>query len=736
MEKDKKDKSESLDELGLENTTEILRGLEDVDKADCSLEEILAEFRAEKPLKVDIRKPWANDGELPEPDVELPAQEAGGVAFTPEEAGTTAQEVPPGPEIPEKRESDGGNTRVIRLEGFRRAKEPDGGVSSEPPAEPTGKTGKLLFWKRPKAEPEAAEPDEEEQEEEQENDGKEEPADGGESFGEAEEKPHKPPRPEARPEEAAAYYSRGLGSLKLRTVLVLLISLPMCYLTVWDKLNLPLPSFAADSLSVRVFALLVLQAAATFLGLDTVSRGLYSLIRRKPGAETAVAVSCLASLADAATMLVLTDRGNNPPYCALAALALFFTMWGGYLRRRGMKDSCRAAAASARPYLVYHTEENGFFKRQSGIGGFVTGTETPDASDRIFGRVLPPVLLAAFLFSLISSAGHGNPKLFLWCLAATTAAAATYSGTLSFGLPLAGLSRRLFHTGAGLAGWAGCCSPVSSSIVLTDGDLFPAGTVSINGIKVFGDYSLETVTSYAASIIAASGSGLSKAFCELVKTQGGLLRQPDHFSFYENGGYSAELEGKTVLAGSSDFMALMGVSLPRGLKLKSGVFLAVDGSLAGVFAIMYNPNEGIRSALACLMRSKLTPVFAVRDFNITPAMLTRKFKLNFSRCEFPPIKRRLELSETGEGSKENIAAVLCREGLVPYADAAVGGRRLRTAVRASAWIASAGSALGVLMAFYLTYIAAYDAVTPFHLLLYLLMWSVPTFLISGWVNRF
>ena len=94
------------------------------------------------------------------------------------------------------------------------------------------------------------------------------------------------------------------------------------------------------------------------------------------------------------------------------------------------------------------------------------------------------------------------------------------------------------------------------------------------------------------------------------------------------------------------------------------------------------------------------------------------------------------LSEEEREHSDTLTAVLCREGIAPYAEAVVGGRRLRAAVRLSAALACLGSVVGVLLAFYLTFVQAYASLTPVNLLIYLLMWLVPTPLISGWVDRY
>ncbi|MEG2098146.1 MAG: hypothetical protein RRY65_08270, partial [Pseudoflavonifractor sp.] len=79
---------------------------------------------------------------------------------------------------------------------------------------------------------------------------------------------------------------------------------------------------------------------------------------------------------------------------------------------------------------------------------------------------------------------------------------------------------------------------------------------------------------------------------------------------------------------------------------------------------------------------------------------------------------------------------LCREGVGPFAEAVVGGKRLRLAVRLSTFLSLLGAAVGVLLAFYLTFVGAYASLSPANLLVFMLMWLVPTGLVSGWVNRY
>ncbi len=88
-------------------------------------------------------------------------------------------------------------------------------------------------------------------------------------------------------------------------------------------------------------------------------------------------------------------------------------------------------------------------------------------------------------------------------------------------------------------------------------------------------------------------------------------------------------------------------------------------------------------------------------------MLRQRFKLPVNKMEFPTALRRRELSDPRQEHNGVITAVLCREGLVPFSEAVVGARRLRRAVLLCAGLGAAGSAVGLLLTFYLTYVSAY-----------------------------
>ena len=235
---------------------------------------------------------------------------------------------------------------------------------------------------------------------------------------------------------------------------------------------------------------------------------------------------------------------------------------------RNIRTACRTAALASEPYLVTLDEGkwNGrdtYTKWSGSPIGFGRQIQADDGAQRIFRVVCPILFIACLLFSVMSSVGRERPQDILWCLSATLAAASSFSGALCFGTPWHKLSRRLSKSGAAIAGWDAVTSTgAGSGILLTDADLFPPGCVSLNGIKVFGDFSVDKVVSATATLIRDSGSGLDKIFHDLLRSQGCVYRRAQDLCCYE-GGAGALIRGEQVLVARSTIPVTAGCSKPE-----------------------------------------------------------------------------------------------------------------------------------------------------------------------------
>lgn len=539
--------------------------------------------------------------------------------------------------------------------------------------------------------------------------------------------------PELDPADAAADYREEYKARKGVLTPSLLIALVPTALLGLERYGLTVPYWSGDA-KVQSILLLACLAVVALLCRGVFAKGVSMLARKRCTSELLISISVLAAAADCAARLLIPERSDTMPYGPVTCLALVFAQWGISRESRGMYDTFRAAAMDDDPpYLVTDTEK-GACKQRGSVPGFYTTAMRDDVAALWQTALLPVVLVASIVFAGLSSLGQERGSDFLLNWSAILAAGATFSLPLCWGLPWSRLARHLQKTGCAVAGWSGA-ERISRRrcMILSDADLFPPGTIQLNGVKVYGE-ELKKAVSYAATMARCAGCGLERLFDGLLRAELGHYEKADDFSFYEEGGYSGTIHGESVLLGTASFMRKMEVRLPGDINLKTGIFLAVDRQLTAVFAVKYNPAENVDFALRMMRRSHITPILAARDPNITPALLKRKFHKKV-RVEYPDLTARVALSEAVQ-DRDLPRALLFREGLLPYAETVAGSRRLCKAVRRAAALSILGSAAGTLLAFYLVFQRAYDLLTPLGLEAFLLLWTLPVLLMSDWTGRY
>ncbi|MCI8971141.1 MAG: hypothetical protein HFF99_06710 [Oscillibacter sp.] len=551
-----------------------------------------------------------------------------------------------------------------------------------------------------------------------------------------------PPEPEPDPEPIgpeptlweAAHDARQLYIRRKHTVLLpLFTALPPTLFMLLERYQVKIPYWTGDR-EVQCAVLLACLVLTALSCRHVFLKGFGMLLRRRCVAELLVSLSALVSGLDCAARLLDGQPGETMPYASVSCLALVFAQWGVRRESKGNYDMLRAASLDEEPpYLVTNTLQ-GACKQRGAVPGFFTTAARSDAATLWQTALLPAFLAAALVFAGLSSAGQERGGDFLLNLSAILPAAATFSLPLCWALPWSKLSEHLQKTGCAVAGWSGA-QKISSRrrMIVTDTDLFPPGTVQLNGRKLYGE-TQEQAVSLAASMARAAGSGLERLFNNLVRSEGGRYEKVDDFSFYEEGGWSGTVKGESVLMGRASFMRKMNVRLPADVNLPTGVFLAVDGELRAAFAVKYTPSENVAFALKLMQRSRIQPILASRDPNITPALIKRKFSRG-AHMEYPGLSERIALSEA-EKDRDFPRALLFREGLLPYAETVAGSLRLCKAVRRAAAISLLGSWAGTLLTFYLTSLGAYELLNPLALEVFLLLWTLPVLLMADWTGRY
>ena len=500
---------------------------------------------------------------------------------------------------------------------------------------------------------------------------------------------------------ASRYYGSQVTMLRMRFQIGLVVLAILAYLT----LGLPVSGMLKTA-KVSAAMCLGLQLTIMLLCLDVVTNAAVNLTRRRFGADSLAVLACLISSFDALSVAVGGFGTPHIPLCLFSSLALMGVLLSSLLSARALRKSIRVPAIGKRVYCV--TAEEGvraksdltLLKSVRPSAGFVRRAEETPPDESLFRRSALVQLLAALLLSLLTAVVKHSIGDYLYILSAILSCAVPVTALLAFALPFFIGSGRIFSSGAAVAGWSGIHDiGCSRNLIVTDRDLFPEETVSIETVRIFADDSAERVIGFAGSMVAASGSGLAPCFAELMEKNNCRMRQVEDFQWLSGGGLQGRIEGSTVLCGSPDLMQLMNVKVPYRLVDKTTVLLAIDGVLYGIFKINYIGLPEIRTALQELIASNRHPIFAIRDFNITPELLHDVFDVATDGYDFPPYGDRFRISEAQPSETSKVSAVICREGLGPLTHLADTGRSMYVAIRMNLIITAAVAVLGMLLVF-------------------------------------
>ena len=532
---------------------------------------------------------------------------------------------------------------------------------------------------------------------------------------------------EMPPDKAAKFYDKHIAGLRLRAR----IAFVLCAVMMYISYGLPVPGALFDA-GVKSAVCLIMMIAVMICGLDIITTGIMSIVKLKLHASALIVVSCLLCMIDA--FLSAANVGEKVvPFCVIPSLTIAFTLLGCIMNARSNRVIFNTAAAAKRPYvLTAESELSGgditLVKGSRPVDGMVRRTEEDGPDVSVFGVLAPYLTAAALVLSIIAAVISKSFSSFAHILSGIFVCAAPIAMLITFPLPFFISIKSLIRRGSTIAGWSGLYDiGKAKHLIITDSDLFPKGCVKISRTRVFAGMQPERIISFAGSIISASGSAMVHPFNELMRKAGGSLMTVEAFSVHESGGLTAMVDGESVYCGNAAFMRLMGVVLPDKYVLNNGVYVAVAGVICGVFEMEYTASDAVRSALAELVGSDRHAIFAVRDFNITPSMLSVKFDMPTDGFDFPPYSERYAISgaEPSEGSKPS--ALLSREGLAPLVSLADHGKALFGRIRLSVMLSVMSAVIGMIVMFIISLKALPGVVAA---LSYLLAWLLITVILS------
>lgn len=522
---------------------------------------------------------------------------------------------------------------------------------------------------------------------------------------------------------------KGFSRLNTAIFFSFLVVLVSALATVLMVMDGPLSGRHKFMIFVQFMALL----CSALLGSFQLTDGLLTIFKGRFNLNSLLFCTFAACIADG----VLCFQQQRIPCCAAFSLQVTIALWSTHQTRNtrmGQLDTMRKATRLDGLFPVTHAEQVYLIRGQGEVAHFTDHDKDAPNQEKVLHVYALIALLVSIGVGVLAGLLHGW-NIALQVASVTALAAMPASMLLCVRRPMGVLERRMHRLGTVICGWHGARKLTGKQLFpITHEDLFPAGTVKLNGVKFFENFLPDQVIAYAAALATRESGLLNSIFSQLLESRNGTHYDPKEFRFYE-GGVGGVVNGQPVLLGSAELLKEMGVEIPEGIRVSHAVYVSIDGQLGGLFAITYDLTRSAAEGMATLCSYKgLQPVIVSRDFMLTPAFIHEHFGVNPKRIVFPDMDARIDLAKLAPEADAEAAALITKEGLSSFAFAATGSRSLRTGVNLGIIIHLIGGILGILMMLVLAFLGRTELLTPANLFLYELVWLVPGIIVTEWTR--
>lgn len=482
----------------------------------------------------------------------------------------------------------------------------------------------------------------------------------------------------------------------------------------------------------QVFAMLLSALLGSFQLID----GLTAPFRKRFTLNTLLVITFGVCCADA----ILCLKQLRVPCCAAFTLEMTLSLCNTYQQRvaqTGQMDTLRKATRlnglCAQP--DYYENAKGFLRKEGQVEDFMEQYDQRSAPQKILDFYALTALIVCVGIGVTAGCFTGSISAALQVSAVSLLAAVPATAFITLSRPLAVLERRLHRLGTVICGWQGVTGLRGKAVFpLGYSDLFPGGSVKMNGVKFFGNRDPDEIVAYSTALVVADGGGLAPLFTQVLDSRNGHHYDTQEFRVYEEG-IGGVVCGEPVLAGDAAFLRDMGVEVPDSVRVSNAVYVAIDGELCGLFAMTYDKVKSTMAGLSTLCAHKgLNPLLTATDFTLNENALYTRLGLRTKKFLIPQREVRSNLSQV-EPEEENPALLLTtKEGLAPLAYGVTGARALYTTSILGLIIHLVGGILGMCIMLALVLMGGLHLLTPANLFLYQLIWMIPGLLITEWTR--
>ncbi len=494
---------------------------------------------------------------------------------------------------------------------------------------------------------------------------------------------------------------------------------------------------------------LILLAASAVFCMPTILNGFRGLFCLQANSDSAVAVAVLAAAAQNVTFLFTGFPANCRLYSSLAILALFLDTAGKLsMSKRILRNfhfltspdekyavqmfddyntaiQMTKALAAGGPKIAYQTKV-GF------LSHFLKHSYASDPGEHVSQFLAPAGFLGSLGLCITAAVLTKNPVTALTVFTASACLCVPFGSSLSVNLPLARLNRIAARCGGMTVGWDAVEQFSGTDAVMINAqDLFPRGTVVLNGIQAFAGQRIDEAILDATALTAAVGGTLSDLFSQIVKARGEVLPQVEHPVYEDELGISGTVSDRIILVGRGELLKRHGVDAPshdyEEKYLRTGkipVYLASGGQLVAMFLVFYRSDRRRAAELRRLESNGISLLVRTRDPNITPELIADCFGLSRHSIAVLPERLGSVYASLQAHPPERVPAVLATKSrTTAMMRLLTACSRQKSNVSIGVALQTAGSALGFALAAFFTGCSALNQLSATTLLLFEAFWT-------------
>ncbi len=408
---------------------------------------------------------------------------------------------------------------------------------------------------------------------------------------------------------------------------------------------------------VYVVMTLVFLAVAVGICYRTVANGLKALFAFNANSDSAAAVAAVAvaiqTVAAAFFRNELTQGGLHL-YAVILSAILFANSAGKLTMIRRIHSNFRFVTSREQKYSVrLYDDHNTALKmakdcvaespviayqcRTSFLKRFLELSYMPDPSESASQLMAPIGLIASLVLCIASLLLTSSVPTAISAFAAASCACVAVSNMLSVNLPISRLCRTARRAGAMVVGYEGVEQLGNVNAVMVDAeDLFPRGTVVLNGIKTFGGRAdVEDAVMAASALMKKVGGPLSGVFDQVISENEDALPEVEHFTYEDGSGIVGRVDGKTIYIGDRSLLINHRIQVPareEEAQYASGnqqvVYIAVDAAVSAMLVLTYAADRRRKNELQRLEDSGISVIIRTTDPNVTSQMVSRLFGID------------------------------------------------------------------------------------------------------------